>query len=111
MTVASRFALTYRGHYGELECVHDEKYKEHAPGHLIIAEILSDCAKRGFRDVELSGHTSEYKERWTSGFRPHTYWFIYRRGILGRLLYLAKTCVKPMIARAASTVRKALQRP
>jgi hypothetical protein len=30
---------------------------------------------------------------------------------LGRLLYLAKTCVKPMITRTASTVRRALQRP
>ena len=106
VTVASRFALTYRGQYGELECIHDQKYKEHAPGHLIIAEILSDCARRGCREVNLSGHTYEYKERWTREFRKHTYWFIYRRGILGRLLYLTKDLIMPVIQRKTSTVKE-----
>jgi CelD/BcsL family acetyltransferase involved in cellulose biosynthesis len=104
--VASRFALTCHGRYIELECIHDEAYNEHAPGHMLIAKILSDCARRGLRDVEFTGHTSEYKERWTRVLKPHNYWFIYRRGLLGRLLYIAKTKLMPVIGRIALSARK-----
>jgi CelD/BcsL family acetyltransferase involved in cellulose biosynthesis len=99
-TIASRMAVTYRGHYGELECVHDEAFAEYAPGHLIIAAILSDCARRGFRAVDLSGHAQEYKERWTGEFHVHSNWYVSRKGALGSLLHLARTRIKPMLERA-----------
>jgi CelD/BcsL family acetyltransferase involved in cellulose biosynthesis len=106
-TVATRFAWTYRGCYGELECVHDEEFGEYAPGHLVIAGILEDCARRGFPEVDFSGHTQEYKEKWTSDLRSYSSWYIYRNDAIGRLLRWVKVSAKPMVLKAKSAFRRA----
>ncbi len=95
--IASRFTLTHGGRYHELECVYDEEFSEYAPGHLIINEILSDCMRRGFYEISFSGHSSEFKERWTSETHPHSNLYVFRNNLYGRALYAAKYTIRPCI--------------
>jgi CelD/BcsL family acetyltransferase involved in cellulose biosynthesis len=98
-TIAARIAFTYRGRYFDMECAHDGRFDQYAPGHLIVHEILRDCARRGFYEIDLSGHMSEWKRRWTSQSIPHAYGYIYSRRFYGHILHFAGHTLRPLARR------------
>jgi len=87
--IAAHFGFALGRRYYTLKCAFDESYRACAPGHLIVNEILRDCARREFLDLEL-GPTSEWKSKWTSQSHPLAFLYIFRKGAYGRLLHSAR---------------------
>lgn len=85
--VAAHFALTYAGRYYPLKVAYDENYSQYGPGHLIIGAVLQDCLERGLTEFDFLGHWTEAKSKWASEVRSHNFSYIFRKGIVGRMLY------------------------
>jgi len=88
--VAIHYGLTHRGRYFVPKLAYDENYKECAPGHLIVHEILRDAVERGLTEFDFLGPWMEWKAEWTSEVRPHAWCYVFRQGLFGRALHATK---------------------
>jgi CelD/BcsL family acetyltransferase involved in cellulose biosynthesis len=84
--IAADFGLTYRGRYSAPKGAYDERYGQYGPGHLLVNAVLRDCAERGLTEYNFLAHAEEWKQKWTSRYRTHAFWFVFRRGIYGLLV-------------------------
>jgi CelD/BcsL family acetyltransferase involved in cellulose biosynthesis len=84
--IAAHFALTYRDRCYSPKVAFNEKYRQFAPGHLIISEMLRDCAARGIRGYDITGQDQNWKMKWTATTLGVNHHFIFK-GSLGRLAY------------------------
>jgi CelD/BcsL family acetyltransferase involved in cellulose biosynthesis len=101
--LAAHFGLSYRGRYFSPKLAYNEKLPQYAPGHLIVSEILQDCASRGISEYDITGPNDEWKMKWTTQARPKFNYFIFRRGFHGALAHAVRFRVRP-------AVKKLLQR-
>jgi CelD/BcsL family acetyltransferase involved in cellulose biosynthesis len=99
--MAAHLGFTLQGCYYSAIVAYDEQFKQFSPGHLIISEIVRDCAARGLRGYDPTGQNQEWKMKWTNQVRPMSHYFIFR-GILGNLAYEAESRVRPAVARLFS---------
>jgi CelD/BcsL family acetyltransferase involved in cellulose biosynthesis len=76
---------------------YNEKFQQYCPGHLIVNEILRDCASRGVSQYDITGPDDDWKIKWTSETRSMCKYFIFRKGIPGCLAYTLKFRVRPTI--------------
>ena len=88
--VAIHYGLEHRGRYFVPKLAYDEDYKECAPGHLIIHEILRDLVERGLSEFDFLGPWMEWKGEWTSEVRPLAHCYVFRRGLAGQALHTMK---------------------
>ncbi len=95
VTVAAHFGLRYHGRYLVTKCAYDEKFREFAPGHLIVNGILRECAESGLSEFDFLGPAMEWKEKWTSDVRRHSTFLIFRNSPYGRLLHAAHFRLRP----------------
>ncbi|HST12728.1 MAG TPA: GNAT family N-acetyltransferase, partial [Terriglobales bacterium] len=84
--IAGHYSLTHRGHCYSPKVAYNEDYKQYAPGHLIISEILRDCAARGIHTFDITGQDQPWKMKWTSETRSVNHHFIFK-GSLGILAH------------------------
>jgi CelD/BcsL family acetyltransferase involved in cellulose biosynthesis len=96
--IAAHFSLTYRSRCYSPIVAYDEAFKQYAPGHLIISEILRDCAARGIQGYDITGQDQPWKMKWTSEVHPVNHHFVFR-GPLGALAYAVGTGLKPLMNR------------
>lgn len=99
-TVAAHLGLNYHGRYLVPKCAYDERYRELAPGHLIVNSILQDCAERGLREFDFLGPAMEWKDKWTSKARLHSALFIFRNDTYGSLLHTVHCHLRPTVVDA-----------
>jgi CelD/BcsL family acetyltransferase involved in cellulose biosynthesis len=95
--IASQFGFTHRARYYSVVVAYDEAFKQFSPGHLIIEEILNDCAGRGIHVYDMTGQNQEWKMKWTTQVHPLSHHFIFN-GPWGRLTYALATGVAPKFA-------------
>jgi CelD/BcsL family acetyltransferase involved in cellulose biosynthesis len=103
--MAAHLGFTLRGCYYSAIVAYDERFREYSPGHLIISEIVRDCAARGLRGYDPTGQNQEWKMKWTNEVRPMCHYFVFR-GILGNLAYQAESRVRPAIANLLSSKKE-----
>jgi len=96
--IAAHFGFTLQGCYYSVVVAYNEEFKEFSPGHLIIDEIVRDCAGRGLRGYDLTGQNQEWKMKWTREARPMTHYHIFK-GALGNAAYVAESKLKPVLGR------------
>jgi CelD/BcsL family acetyltransferase involved in cellulose biosynthesis len=84
--IAAHYGFTLRDCYYSAIVAYDESFKQFSPGHLIIEEIVRDCAARGIARYDTTGQDQEWKMRWTTETRPLNHHFVFR-GPLGKLAY------------------------
>ena len=69
-------------------CVHTmhfaQRFKEFAPGTLLLAAMLEDACARGLAEVDFHGHGAHFK-RWATEQRPLFSLRLYRPGVRGAL--------------------------
>jgi len=65
---------------------YDEAFRQYAPGHLMVAEIVKDCSERGVESFDITGQDQSWKMKWTSESRAMNNYFVFR-GPLGQLAY------------------------
>ena len=98
-TIAGQFGFAYHGRYLALKIAVDDRHREYGLGHLLTNAILLDCSKRGLVEYDFIAHNAEWKQKWTSHFRSHAYFFIFRKGFYGRLIQFAKLRMNPFVKR------------
>ena len=96
--IASHFSFNYRNRCYSPKVAYDEDFKLYAPGHLIISEILQDCASSGIRDYDITGQDQSWKMKWTNKTRAVNHYFIFK-GPVGRLAYTVGSRLRPTVER------------
>jgi CelD/BcsL family acetyltransferase involved in cellulose biosynthesis len=97
--LAAHLGLCYREIYYSPKLAYDETFKDFAPGHLIISEILEDCVTRGVRVYDITGPDDEWKMRWTESVRRRFHFLIFQNGVLGRMAHMLHSRVRPWTKR------------
>lgn len=64
-----------------------EKYSRYSPGNLVIWEFLKDCIRRGSTELDMLSPATDYKKVWATGEREHAAFYVFRRGIIGTMLW------------------------
>lgn len=99
--LAAHFGLSSRGTYYSPKIAYDESFKQWAPGHLIVSEILQDCCARGIKTYDITGPNDEWKMKWTTEARPKFTQFIFHKGVLGSLAYMLRFRIRPVLKKSA----------
>ena len=96
--IAAHYGFTLRDCYYSAIVAYDEGFKQFSPGHLIIEEIVRDCAAHGIARYDTTGQNQEWKMRWTAETRPLSHHFVFR-GPLGTLAYTVGSRFNPAMNR------------
>jgi CelD/BcsL family acetyltransferase involved in cellulose biosynthesis len=104
--IAFHYGLTQNGVYSLLVTSYDESLRDCSPGHLLVEEVLKICIQNGRREFDFLGCDLEWKRTWSSTSRQHTWLFIFRNSVRGRLLHSLKFEVKPAVKRLLSRSRR-----
>jgi CelD/BcsL family acetyltransferase involved in cellulose biosynthesis len=104
--IAAHFSLTYKNRCYSPIVAYNERFKQFAPGHLIVAEILQDCAVRGVQGYDITGQDQPWKMKWTNETHPVNHHFVFK-GALGCLAYKVATKLRPAIVRMIPARQKA----
>jgi len=97
--LAAHFSLTHRGKCYSPKVAFNAAFKRFAPGHLIMAEILQDCANRNIEAFDITGPDDEWKMKWTTEARAVDHHFIFNNGPLSRLAYAIRFKLRPAVRR------------
>lgn len=97
--LAAHLGLSYRDVYYSPKLAYDEKFKDYAPGHLIVSAILDDCGTRGVHTYDITGPDDEWKMRWTDSVRQRSRFLIFQNSIAGKLAHMMRFRVRPWAKR------------
>jgi CelD/BcsL family acetyltransferase involved in cellulose biosynthesis len=91
---------------------YDPAYAAYSPSNLLCSMVLRDAFATGLRAYDLLGDDDGWKLDWTQEVRPHSWLFVFARGVHGRLLHWLKFVAVPVVkqARAAWRARLAARR-
>jgi CelD/BcsL family acetyltransferase involved in cellulose biosynthesis len=109
-SIAAHIGFTYRGRYWAAKSAYDEKYRDYAPGHVIVKAILRDLVERGISEYVM-GIREDWKMEWTEHTRERTFQCIFNRGVWPRALYACRFELgrhKARIQAVAQATRKML---
>jgi CelD/BcsL family acetyltransferase involved in cellulose biosynthesis len=98
-TIAFQYGLTYNGGYLLPKLAFREEYSEFSPGLVLMHEVLRHCISRNLTHIDFLGSDDEWKTRWSPTVLPHSWLFIFRKGLKGRLLQQMKFNWGPRIKR------------
>jgi CelD/BcsL family acetyltransferase involved in cellulose biosynthesis len=84
--VAAHYSFTHRDRCYSPIVTYNEAFRQFAPGHLIISEILSYCAANDIQYFDITGQDQPWKMKWTSAARSMNHYFVFK-GPLGQLAY------------------------
>lgn len=107
--VAMHLGLALFGRYFVPKLASDESQHVFGPGHLLVGEVLGDCAARGYREFDFLGNEAPWKREWTDQVRVHYRAHLFRKSVAGRLAFLARYRLIPFARRAA--IRLGLHAP
>jgi CelD/BcsL family acetyltransferase involved in cellulose biosynthesis len=100
--IAFHYGLTQNGVYSLLVTSYDETLRDCSPGHLLVEEVLKVCIQEGRHEFDFLGCDLEWKRTWSSTSRQHTWLFIFRNSLRGRLLHYMKFQLTPAVKRLLS---------
>lgn len=102
--LAAHFGLTYNGRYCSPKIAYDEAFGKWAPGHLIVGEILRDCAARGIVEYDITGQNDDWKRKWSGRTRAQSLYYIFRKGIWGSLLHRMRFQIRPAVKHVLDSI-------
>jgi CelD/BcsL family acetyltransferase involved in cellulose biosynthesis len=103
--LAAHFGLSYKGRYFSPKVAYDENLGKWAPGHLIVEEILRDCAVRGIHEYDITGQNDPWKRKWTSQTRGQCVQYIFGKGVAGQLANLMRFRVRQGVKKILTASR------
>lgn len=68
----------------------DEDYARFAPGNLLFRKLLSDSIEKGLAEIDFLSPSTPNKRVWATGEREYVAFYIFRRGLIGLLLWAWK---------------------
>jgi CelD/BcsL family acetyltransferase involved in cellulose biosynthesis len=105
--LAAHFGLSHRSRYLSPKVAYNESLPQYAGGHLIVSEILQDCASRGVSEYDITGVNDEWKMKWTSASRAKFIHFIFRPGLPGSLAHALRFRLRPAVKKLVQRFRPA----
>jgi CelD/BcsL family acetyltransferase involved in cellulose biosynthesis len=93
--VAMHFGITDGRRYLVPKLTFSELHHEYAPGHLLIQEVIRDCAARGCTEFDFMGDVMPWKLEWTDQLRTYHRVHIFNRTVAGRLAFWSRYAVLP----------------
>lgn len=103
--LAAHFGLSHRSRYFSPKLAYNEKLPQYASGHLIVSEILHDCASRSISEYDITGVSDEWKMKWTSQARAKFNYFVFRQGLPGSLAYALRFRMRPAVKKLVQRFR------
>ena len=103
--VAVHFGITDGRRYLVPKLTFSELHHEYAPGHLLIQEVIRDCAARGITEFDFMGDVMPWKLEWTDQLRTYHRVHIFNRTVAGRLAFRSRYTILPR----AQSLRRRLQ--
>jgi CelD/BcsL family acetyltransferase involved in cellulose biosynthesis len=94
--LAAHFGFTLRKCYYSVIVAYNESFADLSPGHLIISEIVRDCAERGVCCFDVTGQDQGWKLKWTNQTQAVSHYHIFR-GARGSLAYAVSARLKPAV--------------
>ena len=95
--LASHFGLAHKGRYFSPKIAYNERFPQYAPGHLIVSEIVQDCAATGVHEYDITGVNDEWKMKWASQVRPKFTYLVFRKSLPGSLAHALRFRIKPAL--------------
>jgi CelD/BcsL family acetyltransferase involved in cellulose biosynthesis len=103
--LAAHFGMVYKGRYFSPKVAYNESFGPWAPGHLIVEEILRDCALRGIQEYDITGQNDDWKRKWTDQARGQCIQYIFRNSVSGRLAHRMRFSLRPRVKRMLDRAR------
>jgi len=69
---------------------YDEEYSRYSPGNQLFRELLKDCIRDRIAEIDLLSPSTPNKRVWATGEREHVAFYIFRKGLVGSLLWAWK---------------------
>jgi CelD/BcsL family acetyltransferase involved in cellulose biosynthesis len=95
--IGGAYMLCKNGAYYGCIRDYDQKYKEHAPGILLLDYQLEHLLKEGGKIFDFCGTTYDHKEKFGTGHHNHSTFQIFHSGLKSRLIFSAKTFWLPLL--------------
>ena len=102
--IGAAYMLCKHGTYYGCIRDYDQKYREYAPGILLLHYQLEHLSQEGGRIFDFCGTTYDHKEKFGTGHLDHSTFQIFHSGWKSRCIYGAKTVLLPFL-------RKILHKP
>jgi CelD/BcsL family acetyltransferase involved in cellulose biosynthesis len=102
--IGGAYMLCKNGSYYGCIRDYDQKYKEYAPGILLLDFQLEHLLQEGGKIFDFCGQTYDHKEKFGTGHHNHSTFQICHSGFKSRMVYSAKTFWLPLF-------RKILRKP
>lgn len=99
-TIAMHLGIALFGRYFVPKLAFDESHHEYGPGHLLVNEVLQDCAQRGYSEFDFLGDEAPWKREWTDHVRLHYRAHIFSRSLAARTAYQTRYRICPFINRS-----------
>ena len=102
--IGAAYMLCKNGIYYGCIRDYDQKYRDNAPGILLLHYQLEHLLNEGGRIFDFCGTGSDHKEKFGTGHHNHSIFQIFHSGWKSRFIYSSKTFFLPML-------RKILRKP
>lgn len=89
-TIAISLNIRFGNKIAHWKTAYDESYSQYAPGNLLFRELVRNCARDGISEIDLLSPALPYKLVWATGVREHSALYVFRKGLVGKLLWAWK---------------------
>jgi len=89
-TIAMSLNIRYGDETIHWKTSYDEEFSRYSPGNLLFRELVSDCIRDGSTEIDFLSPSTPNKRFWATGEREHAAFYVFRRGIIGTLLWAWK---------------------
>ena len=103
--IAFHYALEHGGKYLLLKPAYDEAFREVSPGQLLVWDVLRACIDRGLHEFDFLGPDMPWKRDWATDARRHTWLYVFRSTLAGRIARAAKFSWVPTARRVVQRLR------
>jgi len=89
-TIAISLNILFDDKIAHWKTAYDETFSQYAPGNLLFRELLRNGIRDGISEIDMLSPALPYKLVWSTGVREHSALYVFRKGLVGKLLWAWK---------------------
>lgn len=86
-TIAMSLNIRYDHKMIHWKTSYDEEFARYSPGNLLFRNLVANCIDDGSPEIDFLSPATPNKKFWSSSEREHVGFYVFRRGILGQLIW------------------------